>query len=1525
MPLIDLSALKTAQTEAARARVALGQAGAAADAARETLRRAEETLHLAEITGDEGAARRAATAVEKAGARLSDHLRKRDALADRQRDVLGDAVLRLGFDAAGDLPLLLMPLRLETRFATVAGRPVLRLRIYPDDIHIETSDPGLTEAEQSAARAYWAALFAAPDDAGIDAAWAALRTAVGRRRARAVALASRPLNPEARGTGAAPVFPDIPAPTRTGARPRLLPERFRVTAWQNGQQLRAEGAAVARDLRVGLLSGDEAGLVDQDGLAMLPGTEWLADYDRALKAGMAIDLPLPSGSARIERLYVYGVCQSRNSADSAAALESLLASHDGAGDLAFLAQDTPTNNSEAADSGWARWLDPAPVPLVPPALPGDADGTVATGALGAGAAVLAAAPGAGMRQQGVAGAMAAALWPATWGFVLDLLDPSSPQIDPAMIDAVRAFQRDHLRGRGALPVLRVGRQPYGLLPFAGFARTKGALTGARTAEAGLTGLVRKVWPNWLNGTTALPRLTKGRGNAQTVLNIMGHAPRSFGVRARRVLSGDLLKRIEGTTAEAKSAAEVEQLLERLLTESLGAMSMVLPGASLDTESRPVALPYADPARDAGVLRALLDGAPTGKVSSVFQALALLGFQRSKAAATVTRRFAEALRATEAINPDLTERVIHLALQDAAAPETYRATLAEMPPSGEAASVARNLAEPVALRPDLADRMLSAGSRIEREGLGVELALGTLRARAAHAELRTAFESLIALAATPEGADLTAAVAETLDGASHRLDMWVLALSSARLARMRQARPEGLSLGAVGWLFDLDPAGLRAKPAGGYVAAPSLEQATTAGLLRSAYLSHNPEGGGSGAFAVDLTSGRVRRALSLAQGIANGQPLAALLGYDFERRLHEAGCGRFVLCFRALAPLVAGRLTETGVDSPAGVAAEANVTDMLRLMARWNDPAEGAAVLLAKLATPPDNDYLDTAHWTGPTAAETAAITAAVAAAAEDQDAVADLMLAESVHQLAQGSMARAAAVMDAAGKGEAPPPTEPEVILTRGPGAVVTHRLIAVTEGAGGRWPATSPRALAAPGIEAWAAARLPDPGQVPLGRDAAGQAVTLADVGLSALDFAAASRHPGLLERLIRARAPLANPEAEFPADAGGGVTLAEAALAGAALQAVLDRARALDGLSIGLPGAAGWKADPAAVRDALSRLNGAAGVLNARLGTLDALMAQVDVRRDDLTAALLALSDFGIVLPEMGTRPVADLAHLALAEGAARLDKLAAITGTAGPQTVAAAAQALFGQGLPMPLRHVFAPDDPAEPLGLSPIPAPGPGAVARFLSDSAVARVAVGDFGRLSLIAGITGDGPSLIVVQMCGHGDHRPDRWIGAGLPADMPSPECPVAAIIADAPDGFDLTQGIAGLVIDEWTETLARRAPEGAEGSPAASRATAGVALHADAPGAEPPQALLLALSPDGERWTEDRLCDWIADLHDLMRVRLISAETLPLAGRLLPAIYTQSWSLQGEPVIDWSKITMDAVQMARIPGLKQFTMTQEG
>jgi hypothetical protein len=129
--------------------------------------------------------------------------------------------------------------------------------------------------------------------------------------------------------------------------------------------------------------------------------------------------------------------------------------------------------------------------------------------------------------------------------------------------------------------------------------------------------------------------------------------------------------------------------------------------------------------------------------------------------------------------------------------------------------------------------------------------------------------------------------------------------------------------------------------------------------------------------------------------------------------------------------------------------------------------------------------------------------------------------------------------------------------------------------------------------------------------------------------------------------------------------------------------------------------------------------------------------------------------------------------------------------------------------------------------------------------------------------------------------------------------------------GDDLTGEVAGVVLDEWTEMVPRRLTRHDPADPDAPPeivdvTTTGLALNANAPGARPPQSILLAMTPDGGSWTSERLVAVLDETLALARMRCVTLQQVPFAGMYLPALYFRDWSLQGEPVLDWTTVAAE-------------------
>ena len=82
-----------------------------------------------------------------------------------------------GIDAA--IPIALLPIRIETRFAGTPAAPQLLVLLYPDDAHVDHHDPRLTQSELAAGRRYWTSIR---EGAAADLAWAQLLKEAGPTR-----------------------------------------------------------------------------------------------------------------------------------------------------------------------------------------------------------------------------------------------------------------------------------------------------------------------------------------------------------------------------------------------------------------------------------------------------------------------------------------------------------------------------------------------------------------------------------------------------------------------------------------------------------------------------------------------------------------------------------------------------------------------------------------------------------------------------------------------------------------------------------------------------------------------------------------------------------------------------------------------------------------------------------------------------------------------------------------------------------------------------------------------------------------------------------------------------------------------------------------------------------------------------------------------------------------------------------------------------------------------------------------------
>jgi hypothetical protein len=1398
----------------------------------------------------------------------------------------------------GDRPLVLFPVRLETRFF---GQE-LRIRVFPDKIHVDTHEPELTADEVEWGKHFHTLLWNATTEEARKEAWRQLADRYGAERASWVARQLTPTNPAQRPTKP-PKFPSPPVrpeaeknETWTRApRTGVLPDQWLATAIVQGVGAVTAASNLIPDiLPVGPNPAVTVGS-DDETLAIDEGMKWMVDFDEAERIGMAVRMPLPptAGPPRINSLLVWGVKKSLDSVASAARLRDLIEAHKYTDGLSLVTQGTPTNNTEDAASGFTT-DDPGherSFRLIlgdPQFQPGDgSNGDELSKALGLPAEVLARTNNAGAHEQREARDMNRALWPATWGYYLEQMmglgdvNGTQPGAFPeAEIDANLEYAREHfvehVRAGGPLPTLRAGTQPYGILPVTALDLWGAVPEDGKLAsrDAAVVALLRRLQDYWTVESDTAPRMgshtdpdvdfaevfaVDGLSTSYAVRNIFGlfYTQELFEfLRNPRNDAWDRVQRAQAiqTLAFIAGLRGITPRAAMTLCEPVGtelSLPLVQPSTGADFSFN-----YIDQLLKAPGLDAVLQDA---SIPTPFSLLYLL--LRHSMMVEYANAAARALG-----------RAPHLRAE----PEHVR--FSQLP-----------METPL-------DRIIAAG-----------LHTGTAFTQPADANVQDLRKALEALAVLKTDT-LSMLMRGTLDLSSHRLDAWVTSFATKRLKTMRQKDPTGVYLGGYGWLEDLQPGpprtavnppppgepgpvfGFRNDP--GFVHAPSLDHAATVAVLRSGHLTRFGRSPDPAAdpLAIDLSSDRARTAQYLLDGVRSGQPLGALLGYRFERALHDRGLDVFIDAFRQLVPIRSTRVDETGqaVESVPAT----HVVDGLELVRRTKTPPDRATLFqsvgtLAGTPVPPIvNVELDTL--------------------ANGVDALSDALLAESVHHVVLGNPSRAAATLDALERGEAPPP-ELDVIRTPRTGAAFTHRVVALFPGTPATvtgWTATV-RSAAEPFLNAWAAKLLGNPANVrcvvervntTTGAVVDTREIRLKDLKLAPLDVIHAqestedSRLSELEQRILfmvgrnvtlkAAQALRLNPsrDSSWPMS---DVSWSEFTEVVRTARKLLTGGRALRASDINI----------ADVADSPTVLDGAN--LKARadraLTSLRQSQTKLQSALDTATASTLttlrstmqAMAGFGIpgAIPlSAAGKTDADLKTLvfqARSINREAIDRLAKADATTDS---AERLRHVFGNSFVAVPR--FRPPNSTEiqhALEASTAAQDGdPLAVITFHQRMARVREGVARLDDALQYAEALGNGDAL-TLQVAQLPHTEGDRWVGLPVKAGTEIPPGRLSLIV-HMPEPIDFTQRtIAGLLIDEWIEVVPN------------AKETTGVVFQYNQPDSVAPQAILVVAHPNPvvqSFWTIPWLHQVLQETLALVKMRAVTPDLLDETSQYLPAAY---------------------------------------
>jgi hypothetical protein len=1423
-----------------------------------------------------------------------------------------------------DRPVLLFPVRLETRFATTPTGKELRVRVYPDQLHIDTHEPDLTQDEVLWGNHFHEALSkAGTDETKRKAAWRQLAERFGAPRAAWIARQNAPLAAtnktdswtRAPFTKAMPDFWVAIAYLSDGG------SGFVVVGTQQGNPLPTDPLPVGPNPLAPLPTPEEQRQIDEGTrLPIDEGMEWLVNFEAAEKVGMGLRVPLaPIVRDRIDRLVVFGVKKSADATKTAQVVQELLRAHQYTGGLSCLLQGTPTNNTPEIASGFTT-ADPGheksfQLVLGQVAAPADTNGEQLEKAFGLPAQTLARVAQAAAKEQLNARQMNTALWAATWGYFLEQMLtgfwPSESETNSNVLQA-RTHFINFVRAGGPLPALRIGRQPYGVLPVTSLELWKPipADGAAANADAGLVKFLQWLRGFWLTISREpnVPRL--GRTNDITddlpeVLRVDGLSSRYL---VRNVVGSNYLKTIWSLTTHGEDlewwqrqtllALEAWKSWPRF--EQMKAAPSVLTNATFDPQFDPLDLSRL-PLVQAGQGTAL----SPNYIDQLLQAPTLKTLRQEEFTPKPNSLLYRLLR-----HSLLLEYVGAAARKLNATPHGFR-------------------------EPELLG-IYSAGQktvwdRCQDAGLTAEIKLsdwtetlgpaGPLNLARLHlSQMRAALKHLKTL--PPE--TLSQLLRGTLDLCSYRLDAWITSMATKRLQALRQANPTGVYLGGYGWVENLkmkprDPAHFLSGVPGeatpvyrppenpGYVHAPSLDQAATVAVLRSGHLTHATSDKRE-LLAIDLTSERVRLVEGLLSGVRAGQPLGALLGYRFERGLHENHPGlvldKYIARFRELVPLKAAQIDTSGGATEA--IAPQQVVDGLTLFER-------RATILSKVAFA--------------SSAERDAVTAEINALGDALDALSDALIAESTYHVVRGNPTRAAATLEALERGEAPPP-QLEVVKTPRTGEANTYRHLVLFTGnpvAADGWVIANGfgfRAVAEPQLNGWAGRLLGRPDRVrlvverldPTTRQVAEtREMKLSQLQLNPLDVIYASESEGaqgeleqrifyFLRRQPQGFAATAvlriNPLRQANWNAQD-ISYAEFLELARTARRLLTGARALqpdDLLFQAISEVTALNLDELELRS--RRAFESFRTVRASLQTWLAAPAAEQSKAEQLETArkaLLQMAHFGLAgtVPLSAAGATAEELQSLLAQARSvekeaserftRLEEInralraAGVTAEARRDLCLARLRTIFGASfvvLPQ-----FTPPNVTEVKtafeNSAAVQEGDPMVAVLWQQRAAQVREGVARFADALRYAEVmaTGDALNLQVAQLP---QQAGARWVA--LPALQGTPmQSGKLSLVAHTPGKLNFAQPVTGLLLDEWVEIVPHE------------KETTGITFQYDQPDATAPQAILLVTPPDpvGQPvWTAEALQQVLLETMDLVRVRAVGPEALGEFGHYLPALY---------------------------------------
>lgn len=933
---------------------------------------------------------------------------------------------------------------------------------------------------------------------------------------------------------------------------------------------------------------------------------WMHDLYAAEENGMAIRIDLgqhPEFREGVDRIFVLGAKTSADAGENGRLFQeqirNCLYKENG---LSILPQGTPTNNYAGQQSGFnSQETDTKSYfrsELMAPAA-GDTDLARLRRALGLPDALR--LPNGDTTDVREALLMNRLLYPATWGYYL--LQFFTPELDEATREQIRQFFVNRVSARGFLPVLRVNNQPYGIVTATSFSHWQYKRGSAeemflsRLWSQFLSKLDSYVWqPAAATVMAASNAGTAGKLD-EPFLKMLGLSPSAAQFQHQMVIGRGFQDALNHSTvpeiirpfthlerdAKFRTAERIKELTDASLKAGLFEVlaQCYLPEAQRG-KVRMKTIDYL-PAAEGRLLELLpgkswnylqwlahsgietiwksdnysFNNAPAGESSlpKTDTAYTLLGMMSKQA---VLRAALESgLRLVE---PNeglrlLKARDIELEHLEKSA---ITVDTAKLPANNQLFRVYKpvidkfKLTGSIILEPDrwkyFNKKYPKTGTLTLAAWMDQAIAGKTGKDEPAIKDLRELKDALDSLSKLP-AASLERLFTEHADLCSHRLDAWMLGLVEQRLEKQRTAMPQGLHLGAFGYLLGLKPNAQRAvvvaeeKPEYMPATAANVDQAAlpVANLASARQKGLDPDKNWNRTFfyigqtadpgiRLNTHTGRVEpapdrtgtpgegfiHAPSPAHATAAAILRAGYLHHKTDTQAESLSISLNTPRVRQACQLLEGMQHGGSLAELLGYYLERQLHDR-GLNAFLYDirkafplrRSAGAGNTPANKLTTTDGLAAVAAHKTNANVPLLKSVSAAIVATADMLDAVGDLLLAESVYQTAKGNPDRAAAALRTLNSGGQI--VQPEWIRSPRRNMPLNHRIGIIFDQApadpsGKSWsPTGSPRAALAPAFNRWLAQQLPNPASivalftVPDGRT---QKISIAEAGIEPVDF---------------------------------------------------------------------------------------------------------------------------------------------------------------------------------------------------------------------------------------------------------------------------------------------------------------------------------------------------------------------------------------------------------------------------------------